>query len=281
MTTAESTISSQGTRLTTAEGQISTTNTNVTTLQTKTQYQTAGSNTTTFASDVYLSGTGRSVWIGGNTDASAQKLRLHQSGTSSFVDVTGDGNLQFRFQTAPVTKATLSAAGELSLSILSASNGMKGFTTLPTQNSSYIGYTRFFMFNNSNDTVLTSGELYNLNSSNGDGYIELSVGVWQLDAVLMVRGNNTGNLFEVRVGFTTSSPNWQYSASASGARWTSVNYGGSVISTADYQSYSTKHSQILQVASAITTGMCQFEVYFNGNAAVKGARSFVQITRIA
>ena len=57
--------------------------------------------------ELYLSGTGRSLWMAGNADDASQKLRLHQSGTSAYIDFTGDNKLVFRSGTTPTIFMTL------------------------------------------------------------------------------------------------------------------------------------------------------------------------------
>jgi hypothetical protein len=53
--------------------------------------------------DAYLNGS-KSLFIGNGTDdSSSQKLRLHQSGSSAFVDITGDSKLSIRSGTSPAT----------------------------------------------------------------------------------------------------------------------------------------------------------------------------------
>lgn len=51
---------------------------------------------------------GRSLWIGnGVVDSATQKFRLYQDTTSAYIDVTGNGKLNFRSGTTPVIKAMM------------------------------------------------------------------------------------------------------------------------------------------------------------------------------
>ena len=63
------------------------------------------------AGDFYMSGAPRSIWIGGNTDASAQKIRITQNGSTAYFDFTGDGKLQFRSGTTPGTNQFMTLDG--------------------------------------------------------------------------------------------------------------------------------------------------------------------------
>jgi hypothetical protein len=83
----------------------------------------APSNDLEVVGDTYLSGTGRSLWIGANTTTAAQKLRVHQSGTSAYVDITGDNKLNFRFGTASETKFIIDS----SVSTPSLTLGVRSF----------------------------------------------------------------------------------------------------------------------------------------------------------
>ena len=55
--------------------------------------------------NVFLSGTNRSLWIGGNTDDTTPRLRLHNTSTDSFVDFEG-GDLIFRYDTTGKMRLT-------------------------------------------------------------------------------------------------------------------------------------------------------------------------------
>jgi hypothetical protein len=63
----------------------------------------------TVAGNLFLSGSGRSVWLGNNAD-SGNRLRLHQSGIYSYVDFHS-GDLYFRADTT--IKVSLSPAGTI------------------------------------------------------------------------------------------------------------------------------------------------------------------------
>lgn len=102
MTTAESDITTIESDITTIEADITnikavniTQSANITTLQNKTVHQTADATYTIFQNQMSLPNAGTSIWLGG-TNGSLEHLRMHQSGTSAYVDFSGDAKLHLR-----------------------------------------------------------------------------------------------------------------------------------------------------------------------------------------
>lgn len=285
MATLQTDINQVETRTTAVEGEIDQAQTDVTTLQDKTQNISATTGNTTMDLVLVMAPT-TSIYIANApyNDTSTQKLRLHQSGLSAYVDFSGDGKLQMRYGTTTKnTKFTIDGVQNNCVNV-GAYYGQRyitNYTSAPQISKNQIGYTTRIYYSSTTDTINNRQYYYISNPT-----FQLTSGIWLIycEIVLTSTGAYTGQVWEAAVALCNiGGGSTQLEYVQAGVHYSAFNFNGGYVSAYGSNRWglpTLRHQQIYKMTSGYIEAGMEFIVTLSGTVQVEGPRSFVQFTRI-